>query len=98
MRRHVDDAEAEVEVELPKGDVTEGVVRIGGTVRRPHQPQSWAVAGYLDHLERAGFDGSPRFLGRDAGGRDVLPFLEGDVAGDPPEPWAATPELLASVA
>ena len=100
-RRYVEpdtDAEDATPVELPKGDVTEGVVRIGGTVRRPHQPQSWAVAGYLDHLERAGFDGSPRFLGRDAEGRDVLTFLAGDVASDPPEPWATTPELLVSVA
>jgi hypothetical protein len=39
------------EIEPPKGDVTEGVVRVGGTVRRPHQPQSLAVAGYLDHLQ-----------------------------------------------
>jgi Ser/Thr protein kinase RdoA (MazF antagonist) len=89
---------APVEVELPRGDVTEGVVRIGDTVRRPHQPTSSAVAGYLDHLERAGFDGSPRYLGRDAAGRDVLTYLEGDVAGDPPEEWATTDELLASVA
>jgi Phosphotransferase enzyme family len=96
-RRYTEPADVEVEVELPKGDVTEGVVRIGGTVRRPHQPQSWAVAGYLDHLERAGFDGSPRFLGRDAAGRDVLSYLPGDVAGDPPEEWATTRELLAGV-
>jgi Ser/Thr protein kinase RdoA (MazF antagonist) len=100
-RRYVEpaaDQEDVPAVELPKGDVTEGLIRIGGTVRRPHQPQSWAVAGYLDHLERAGFDGSPRFLGRDAEGRDVLTFLEGEVAGDPPEPWATTSELLVSVA
>jgi hypothetical protein len=87
-----------VEVELPRGDVTEGVVRIGDTVRRPHQPTSFAVAGYLDHLERVGFDGAPRYLGRDASGRDVLTYLEGRVAGDPPEEWATTDELLASVA
>ncbi|MGH8774654.1 MAG: phosphotransferase [Jiangellaceae bacterium] len=85
------------EVRLPAGDVTEGVVRIGATVRRPHQPQSLAVAGYLDHLERAGFDGSPRYLGRDEFGRDVVTFLDGDVAGDPPERWAADDDLLASV-
>jgi len=98
-RRYVEPAGGASEVVvLPKGDVTEGVVRIGGTVRRPHQQQSWAVAGYLDHLERAGFDGSPRFLGRDDEGRDVLTFLEGDVAGDPPEPWATTEQLLVSVA
>ncbi len=23
---------------MPAGDVTEGVVRVGGTIRRPHQP------------------------------------------------------------
>lgn len=86
------------EIELPKGDVTEGVVRIGDTVRRPHQPQSLAVAAYLDHLEKAGFDGSPRFLGRDAQGRDVLTYVGGDVASDPPEEWAADDALLASVA
>ena len=86
------------EVLLPAGDVTEGVVRVGGTVRRPAQPQSLSVAGYLDHLERAGFDGAPRFLGRDARGRDVLTFLDGDVPGDPPEAWAADDGLLASVA
>jgi Ser/Thr protein kinase RdoA (MazF antagonist) len=95
-RRYLDTGD-DPEVELPRGDVTEGVVRVGGTVRRPHQPQSLAVAGYLDHLERVGFDGSPRYLGRDARGRDVLTYLDGDVAGDPPERWAASDELLASV-
>lgn len=83
---------------LPAGDVTDGVVRVGDTVRRPHQPQSLAVAGYLDHLERAGFDASPRYLGRDSRGRDVLTHLPGEVAGDPPRPWAAGEGLLASVA
>jgi hypothetical protein len=86
------------EWQLPKGDVTEGVVRVGDTVRRPPQRQSAAVAAYLDHLARAGFDGSPRFLGRDAAGRDVLTFLDGDVPGDPPEAWAAGDDLLTSVA
>jgi hypothetical protein len=86
------------EQELPRGDVTAGVVRVGHTVRRPHQPQSPAVAAYLDHLEAVGFDASPRYLGRDARGRDVLTYLEGDVAGDPPEPWAADLDLLTSVA
>jgi hypothetical protein len=97
-RRYVAPGGDAPEIELPKGDVTEGVVRVGGTVRRPHQPQSLAVAAYLDHLERAGFDGSPRYLGRDDAGRDVLTFLEGDVAGDPPEEWAQDEDLLASVA
>ncbi|GAA3552233.1 hypothetical protein GCM10022197_04030 [Microlunatus spumicola] len=87
----------EDEVELPRGDVTERVVRVGSTVRRPVHPPSAAVADYLKHLEEVGFGGAPRFLGRDRAGRDVLDFLAGEVAGDPPQAWAADDELLASV-
>ena len=82
---------------LPAGDVTPGVVRVGDTVRRPHQPQSLTVATYLDHLTGVGFDGAPRFLGRDDQGRDVLDYLPGDVPADPPQGWAADDDLLASV-
>lgn len=85
------------EIALPAGDVTEGVVRIGDTVRRPHQATSAAVAAYLEHLDRAGFRGAPRYLGRDRQGRDVLSFIDGQVAGDPIEPWAAADALLPSV-
>lgn len=55
------------------------------------------MADYLRHLRAAGFDGAPRYLGRDRSGRDVLDHLEGDVPGDAPEPWAADEDLLASV-
>lgn len=88
--------ESDVEL-MPAGDVTEGVVRVGATIRRPHQPQSFAVADYLDWLEDAGFVGAPRFLGRDAGGRDVLTFLQGQCAGAEPERWVQSERLLASV-
>ena len=37
---HVPAAGEASDVELmPAGDVTDGVVRVGGTIRRPHQPQ-----------------------------------------------------------
>lgn len=85
------------EIALPAGDVTEGVVRIGDTVRRPRQPTSTAVAAYLRHLESVGFSGAPRYLGTDARGRDVLDFVAGDVPGDPPEPWAAADAVLPGV-
>ncbi|MEP7180116.1 MAG: phosphotransferase [Pseudonocardiales bacterium] len=85
------------EIALPAGDVAEGVVRIGDTVRRPHQPTSAAVATYLNHLESVGFAGAPRYLGRDQRGRDVLSFIDGEVAGDPVEPWAAADAVLPSV-
>jgi hypothetical protein len=83
---------------MPAGDVTDGVVRIGRTLRRPHQPQSFAVASYLDWLEEAGFDGTPRFLGRDAEGRDVLTFVPGKCSAAEPEEWVQSEELLGSVA
>lgn len=84
-------------VVLPQGDVTEAVIRIGTTVRRPPQPTSLAVAHYLDHLRRVGFSAAPRYLGRDDAGRDVLTYLDGDVAGSPPQAWAADDALLAEV-
>lgn len=86
------------EIALPAGDVTVGVVRIGDTVRRPRQATSGGVAEYLRHLEAAGFDRAPRYLGVDARGRDVLSYLDGDVPGDPVEAWAAADSVLPSVA
>lgn len=89
----------EDEIALPRGDVTEGVVRVGDTVRRPHQATSDAVADYLHHLESVGFDRAPRYLGRDEQGRDVLTFLDGAVADDNALPaWAAADAVLPSVA
>lgn len=85
------------EIALPRGDVTDGVVRIGNTVRRPPTPASEYVAAYLLHLRVMGFEGTPRYLGRDRQGRDVLTFLEGDVPTDPMEPWAATDVVLEDV-
>jgi hypothetical protein len=89
----------DVEIPLAGGDVTEGVVRVGDTVRRPRGRWSDSVAAYLRHLERIGFEGAPRYLGVDEQGRDVLEFMEGDVPGQPVvEPWAATPAALVGVA
>lgn len=86
------------EIPLEGGDVTEGLVRVGGTVRRPHSVVSAAVARLLSHLEAVGFDGAPRFLGVDDRGRDVLSFIEGDVAGRPWPEWMADEHRLVSVA
>jgi hypothetical protein len=93
----VDRFDGGVEVALPKGDVTEGVVRVGATVRRPRQAQSGFVAAYLRHLERVGFTGAPRFLGVDDRGRDVLDYLAGDVPGAPPEAWACTDRVVEGI-
>ncbi len=88
-----------VEIPLTGGDVTEGLVRVGETVRRPRRPWSDSVAAYLRHLEAVGFDGAPRYLGVDARGRDILEFVPGDVPGQPVvEAWAAADEALVAVA
>jgi hypothetical protein len=86
------------EIELPAGDVTVGVVQVGDTVRRPHQPTSAVVEAYLGHLASVGFAGAPRYLGRDTRDRDVLDFIDGDVAGDPVEAWVAQDSVLPGVA
>lgn len=67
------------EVALSGGRLTTGVVRVGQTVRRPTGPASQFTAALLDLLEQRGFAGSPRYLGRDSVGRDVLTFLPGNV-------------------
>jgi hypothetical protein len=87
----------EAEIPLAGGDVTEGVVRVGDTVRRPTGPHSPLVHALLTHLESAGFEGAPRFLGVDAAGREVLSYVEGEVAGRPRPPWIADEPRLASV-
>ena len=88
----------EAEVPLPGGDVTDGVVRVGDTVRRPIGPHSRLVHDVLAHLDRVGFSGAPRFLGFDAKGREVLTFVAGEVAGRPWPAWVADEQRIASVA
>ncbi len=67
----------ETEVPLLGGDMTEGVVRVGRTVRRPVRPHTPAVHALLRHLEAVGFDGAPRVLGIDGRNREVLTYLPG---------------------
>lgn len=58
---------------------TEGLVRVGMTVRRPASPRAHYVRALLRHLEVVGFEGAPRSLGYDDRGRHVLSFIEGEV-------------------
>jgi hypothetical protein len=87
----------QAEIPLAGGDVTEGVVRVGDTVRRPVGPHSPLVHALLTHLESVGFEGAPRFLGIDLSGREVLSYIDGEVAGRPRPPWIADETRLASV-
>ncbi|BDZ50118.1 hypothetical protein GCM10025867_23590 [Frondihabitans sucicola] len=95
---YVEPNPAAPEIPLLGGDVTEGVVQKGDTVRRPHGPASEAIARLLDELAGTGFDGAPRHLGVDSAGRDVLDFLPGQVAIRPWPAWVGDPARAASVA
>ena len=70
------------EVPIPGGRMTSGILRRGDRLLRPMGPWSPAVHEYLRHLEAAGFAGAPRVLGTE-NNREVLTFIDGDVAMDP---------------
>lgn len=81
--------------EIPLGGNLTDVVRVGDTVRRPWHRWSDAVHGVLDHLEAVGFTDVPRFFGRDEQGREVLSYVEGEVAT---RPWPAALRTTAGIA
>lgn len=85
------------EVPLKGGNTTSGVVRIGETVRRPVKPTSRIVHRLLVHLENAGFGASPRFLGLDDKGREILSFIEGTTAF-PDDLWTSREQIVAATA
>jgi hypothetical protein len=67
---------------LTGGRITQGVVRVGNTVRRPTGAHTPFVHSLLRHLEERGFEGAPRVLGIDEQGREILTFIEGHVPPD----------------
>ena len=82
---------------LEGGNLT-SVCRAGDTVRRSTGPWSDAVHGVLRHLEVAGFTRSPRFLGIDHRGREILEWIPGRTVGRPPWPaWVWDEGVLAGV-
>ena len=70
------------ETSLQGGRTTAGVVKVGGTVRRPSTANSSFVRQLLQHLEASGFDGAPLALGIDESGRDIFSYVEGEVPSD----------------
>ena len=79
---------AGTEVPLSGGNMNSGVVRVGDTVRRSAGFWTPAVHALLGHLHGVGFDGAPRPLGVDGGGREVLSFIAGE------SPWAGRFHLM----
>jgi Ser/Thr protein kinase RdoA (MazF antagonist) len=51
-------------------------------VRRPVQANSAFVRRLLATLDEEGFDGAPRYLGRDVRGREMFSLIAGDVPPD----------------
>lgn len=69
----------EHEVPLSGGNVSDGIVRVGETVRRPPTAASPAVHAFLSHLNEVGFTGAPRTYGLDDQGRHVVEYVRGQV-------------------
>lgn len=69
----------EAEVPLQGGNASAGVVRVGGTVRKPWLPQTPLVTAFRIALRERGID-LPAPLGRDEQGRQVLEFVPGTLA------------------
>jgi hypothetical protein len=83
---------------LTGGSETQGIVRIGDTVRRPLRPFSLTVQAYLAHLRDAGFTGAPIPLGVDEQGREVLSFVPGDIPSWPLPREMAGDDVLVALA
>jgi hypothetical protein len=99
MREGAAADDSQRELRLHGGTANRGlVVRVGDTVRRPQTAGSAAVHDLLVHLEEVGFDGAPRYLGDDDRGREVLTYIEGDVATVPYPAWSLEDRALLSVA
>jgi hypothetical protein len=63
------------------------VSRHGKVVIRETGPWARSVHSLLLHLQEVGFAGAPRVVGDgfDGQGREILPYIEGDVIN--PAPW-----------
>src|SRR5665647_438508 len=70
--------------EILHGGNTSVVVRLGDTVRRHTGHWTPAVHALLAHLESVGFADTPTVLGIDRQGREILPFVIGEVGNFDP--------------
>jgi len=75
--------------------VNAGVVRVGDTVRRDTSAVSPTIHALLLHLEQQGFSASPRLLGIDEQGREILSFFDGET-GIPNYIWQEDEPLVAA--
>jgi len=92
----VDQGRAE---EILYGGNTNVVVKVGDTVRRQTGHWTPAVHALLAHLSSVGFSDAPTVLGFDEQGREILPFVIGEVGTyDPGLPdWFLTAEACTAI-
>ncbi len=67
--------------EVLNGGNINKVVKVGGTVRREAKPNPY-VYDLLKYLDKKGFAYSPKYLGQDDQGREMLSYIVGDVPGN----------------
>jgi Phosphotransferase enzyme family len=72
------------------------VLRLGNTVRRPRSDHWAATSVLLEHLAAEGF-AAPVLTGRDAEGREIFRWIEGEAPVPPYPGWSLTEDVLASV-
>lgn len=73
----------DVEEPLAGGNASQGVVRVGQTVRKPWTDATPAVHRLMRHVRAVGVD-VPAVLGRDERGRQVLEMVPGRLAMESP--------------
>lgn len=86
------------EISLGGGHLSNSVVRVGDTVRRPVGEWTPAVHALLRHLEKVGFKGAPRVRGLDEKGREILTYLPGEVASGMPTHYVWLDDTLTEIA
>ncbi|MBA2312211.1 MAG: phosphotransferase [Actinobacteria bacterium] len=86
------------EEQLQGGNTHPAIARLGNTVRRPTGPWTPGIHALLRHLESRDFGGSPRVLGIDEEGREILSFVPGDVVYPDHMDLVTTDEGLTAVA
>src|SRR5665213_1211086 len=64
---------------LEGGNVSDGVVRIGSTVRKPWMDSTPSVFEFMTAVRKAGVD-VPAVLGQDEQGRQITEFIPGRLA------------------
>ncbi|MCA1065721.1 phosphotransferase [Rossellomorea sp. AcN35-11] len=80
--------------EILTGGNVSTVYRSGNTVRRDVKPGSARIHKLLQHLEKKGYTYSPRYLGMDEQGREILSFIEGEAGNYPLKDYMWSNDVL----